>query len=221
MRSQLWMDSENGGLDPKIHSPLEFAFLAVKNGKIVDRLELSLRIPPLVVTQEALAVNKINVGEFQKHQYVDRKLAVAKYRDFMSKNFYTKFLGGRAVYDKPCKENMPAFCGHNTVYDRPFLQAFLESDYDMCYYHRIDTMMVVSALREAGKLPGLENAKLETVCEYFCRPKPTMFHNAMCDVTETYELWKILLRVMNGEAIDSIRRSVEAQPTLFDESPNN
>ena len=221
MRPQLWMDSENGGLDPKVHSPLEFAFLAVKNGKIVDTLELSLRIAPLVVTQEALSVNKINIAEFSPTQIFDRKMATLKYREFMNKNFYTKFLGGRAVFDKPSKENMPLFCGHNTGYDRPFLQALLESDFDMCYYHRIDTMMLVSALREAGKLPGLENAKLETVCGYFCMPKPTMFHNAMADVKETYSLWKILLRVMNGETVDSIRRQMEAQPTLFAEPTND
>lgn len=183
------MDSENGGLDPNVHSPLEFAFLAVKEGFVVDELELSLRIEPLVVTTEALRVNKVNL--LVDDVIVSRAEAKKIYYWWMNKNFFTTTTAdGKRVVQKPSKETMPNFCGHNTAYDRRFLWALLESEYDMAYYHRIDTMVLAEVLREMGLLPGIENLKLGTLCTFFGDTgDSTNFHNAMFDIKKNFWLY--------------------------------
>lgn len=191
MRPQLWMDSENGGLDPNVHSPLQFAFLAVKEGVVVDELEMQLRIPPLVVTPEALKINKVDL--LIDGAIVTREAAKKLYYWWMNKNFFTESINGKPVVQKPSKETMPNFCGHNTAYDRRFLWALLESDYDMAYYHRIDTMVLGEVMREMGLYPGIENLKLGTLCAWHgdqvTDDSIHGFHNAVFDVRKTYWLY--------------------------------
>lgn len=212
MRSQLWMDSENGGLDPEVHSPLEFAFLAVKEGKIVDRLKLTIRAETMVVTFKALQVNK---QDLLKDGYT---LAEAKalYLDWMNKNFYTvhnkNSNGGPGHYQviRPNKDNMPFFCGHNTRYDRPFLQK-LVGEFDYVYYHTIDTMMFANILLNEGLLPEIENLKLETISNYLMLPPPERFHDALMDVEQTFKVYQDLRRIMRGEPLFDIRARNQEQ----------
>jgi DNA polymerase III alpha subunit (gram-positive type) len=200
MRPELWMDSENGGLDPQVHSPLEFAFLAVKDDKIVDRCAITLRIEPLVVTQEALKINKVDLC---KSGWTTKEQAILDYKRFMTKNF-----------GRPTKETMPFFCGHNTFYDRPFLQKIV-GDFDFAYYHRIDTMVFANVLRAEGMLPGIENLKLETISTFLRLAPPERFHDALCDVEQTYKVYRMLRRLMKGEALESIRAEGAPQAELF------
>jgi len=198
------MDSENGGLDPRDHSPLEFAFLAVKDGKIVDELQMSLRFEPLVVTQEALRINRVDL---LSKGLTRREDAKAVYYNWMNKNFFTRTIKRpdgsiQNIVDRPSKETMPLFCGHNTAYDRPFLHAMLNSEYDMCYYHRIDTMVLAEMLREMGMLPGIENLKLPTLCKYAKLVESIdEFHGAIYDIRNTYKLYTWIKQMFAGAAL--------------------
>lgn len=215
-RPELWMDSENGGLDAKVHSPLQFAFLAVKNNVIVDRLKLEIRQEPFVLTIEAMKTNKIDITT----PGLSFKQAKEKYEQFMTRNFFSVVIdrgtkNERLGYDRPNRDNMPFFCGHNTFYDRPFLHRVLGTDFDFCYYHRLDTMVLANSLKAFGKLPGLSNGRLETLSDYFGFPKLDA-HDAMRDIERTREIFVCLGELMNGKSVDQIRREMEIQPSLFD-----
>lgn len=212
MRPQAWFDTETGGLDPSF-SLLQLAVLAVHNGKIVDRLNMQLRIEPLVVTAKAMETNKIDLGKTDG-VFTDIEIARGTYRAFMNRNFFYKWEAGRWVNVRPSKDNMPLFCGHNTFFDRPFMKKFMGSDFDFCYYHRVDTMVLASTLKDAGLLPDLENCKLETLAAYFNLPKPERFHDALCDVEQTFMLYKCLQELIRGRTLDDVRRSVATQPAL-------
>lgn len=210
-RSEVWVDFETGGVKHWIHSPLSIGAIAVINGKIVDEFYHNIRIEPLVVTPDALRTNKIDLT----HPGISTKEEFKKlWMGFMNKNFYNY---GKV---RPNKENMPYFCGQNTVFDRPFLWELLETDFDYAYYHRIDTMIFANILRSEGKLDDITDLKLETMSGYFHLPAPEMFHNSLCDIKQTYQVYQCLLRIMRGESIDQIRKSVEAQPSLPFDAPN-
>lgn len=180
-----FIDFETGGTDVTIHSPLEMGVVAVVNDEVVDKLRMILRVSPLVVEQEAIRINKSDLLEEGVTEYSQ---AATIYRNFMIKNFY-KING---VFQKPNKDNMPFFGGHNTQFDRPFLCKIMNSDFDYCYYHVIDTMVIANMMRDAGRLPGVENMKLETLSKYFNLPAPARFHDASEDAMQTFHLYKAL-----------------------------
>lgn len=205
MRPEVWVDFETGGVKPWVHSPLSIGAIAVVNGKIVDEFYRNIRIEPLVVTADALKTNKLDLtipGIATKEEFKKQ------WNGFMNKNFYEY---GRV---RPNKDNMPFFCGQNTVFDRPFLHELLETDFDLAYYHRIDTMIFANILRSEGLLPGVPDLKLETMSNYFRLPVPEMFHNSLCDIKQTYLVYKCLKRVMRGVSVDTIRGEMVDQPTL-------
>lgn len=215
-RGELWMDSENGGLDPKIHTPLEFAFLAVINNKIADRLMITIRPETMVVTGAALEVNKQDLSKGGLSLEATKKL----YLSFMNRNFYSRTLKAKngipeqIIFDRPNKETMPFFCGHNTAYDRPFLQAVV-GEFDYCYYHRIDTMLFSNILFSEGLLPGLENMKLETISNYLALPPPPRFHDALMDVEQTFRVYQCLKQIMRGKSLAEIRETNVIQLSFF------
>lgn len=190
-RDMLGVDGEMGGLQVGTHSLLQLGIIAIKDNKIVDELDLQLRIEPLVVTQEALRVNKIDI---LSPGITTAKEAKEIYMKFMNKNFYSKITSKGYEYVKPNKDNMPLFFGHNVMFDRPWLKA-LVGDFDYCYYHSVCTMVLAETMRDAGKLPGIENLKLETLCTYLKVPKPEnneLFHNALVDIKQTFLLYQRL-----------------------------
>lgn len=193
MRPVLWQDFETGGLDEKVHSPLSFAMMATRGDEIIGEWECNIRQDPLVVTQEALRVNKIDLCE--------DGLSF----DLFKKNYFHRvndwFYGGsngQSTYPniKPNKDNMPYYGGQNTFFDRPWLHRILGTSYDGCYYHRRDLMVLADPLRELGFIK-CDDLKLASICKALGVEAEGEFHSALTDVKATFKCWLKLQKILD------------------------
>jgi len=220
MRKQMWCDFETGGLEVDIHSPLTFAMMITEGDDILHEWECNIRQAPLVYTEEALAINKIDIRE-PGLDFESFRLAFSKR---MCEHVYggIKYLRQDGCYVgniKPDKDNMPLFCGQNTFFDRPWLKRILGSDFDYCYYHRIDTMVLANTLQDVGILARGENLKLESLCNLLGVSKPEgEYHSALVDVRQTfkcYQAMKILIlnasQSFKPETIQKIMNKVKTE----------
>jgi len=193
MRKQLWCDFETGGLDVNYHSPLSFAMMITEGDKILCEWECNIRQAPLVYEQSALDINKIDIRE----PGIDFETFRLSYSKHLCEHVYggIKYLRNDGCYVgniKADKFNMPLFCGQNTFFDRPWLQRIM-GDFDYCYYHRIDTMVLANTLQDIGILPRGENLKLETLCNLLGVPKPEgEYHSALTDVKQTFKCYQAM-----------------------------
>lgn len=196
MRAVLWQDFETGGLDVLTHSPLSFAMMATRGDEILGEWECQIRQEPLVVTQEALKLTKIDLCE--------DGLSF----DLFKKNYFHRvndwFYGGSqngSVYPKikPSKENMPYYGGQNTFFDRPWLHRILGSTYDGCYYHRRDLMVVADIMREAGLLK-CDDVKLASIAQALGVEPEGEFHSALTDVKVTFKCFQKIRGLIMGLA---------------------
>ena len=194
MRPQLWIDFETGGTNPWFHSPLSCAMIGVNSlGQVIGEWYGQIRQHPLNVTPEAMKINKLNLD----HAGVDFAQFNQIYFRLINDWFYggtNWHLSGKTYLKpniKPSRENMPFFCGHNTPFDRSFLQQILggspgETKYDGVYYHSIDTMVLANSLQVAGIIERGENLKLETLCKVLkIEPVEGEMHNAQTDIRAT------------------------------------
>lgn len=195
MRKQLWIDFETGGVNPWVHSPLSCAMLAVdENGKIFGEWYGQIRQAPFNVTEEAMAINKLNLdhagADFEQFRQIYFKLINSWF--YGGTNWQNSGKGFLRPYTKPSRDNMPLFCGHNTHFDRSVLQQILggdpyENKYDGIYYHRIDTMILANTLQYLRIIPRGENLKLETLCKLLeIEPVEGEMHNALTDIKSTH-----------------------------------
>jgi hypothetical protein len=98
---------------------------------------------------------------------------------------------------KPDKHNMPLFCGQNTFFDRPWLQRIMGSDFDYCYYHRIDTMVLANTLQDIGILERGADLKLESLCNLLGVEKPEgEYHSALVDVKQTFKCYQAMKKLI-------------------------
>ena len=183
----LWNDFETGGTDPLIHSPLSFAMIATDGDQVIGEWYTEIRELPLVLTPQALAINKIDIHK--------DGISFNLFREEYFNKIRTWFYKGQ----KPSKENMPFYGGHNTAFDRPILKRIVcspNSSFDGCYYHHIDTMSMAVPLNAAGVIK-VSDYKLETLAKYFDIVPKEDLHNALTDVRLTmkiYQEMKNLLR---------------------------
>lgn len=179
MSKILWCDFETGGVDVNKHSPLSFAMLATEGDQIIGEWYTEIRQSPLVVEPAALRINKIDLLK----EGVDHSTFRHKYYGFMQEWF---FKGQR-----PSKETMPIFGGHNSHFDRPWLRRLVcdnGSTFDGCYYHHIDTMVLGFILNDCGIIKT-ENVKLETLANYFDVKPQGDLHNALTDIKVTFQIY--------------------------------
>lgn len=193
-RALLWTDFETGGVEAH-HSPLSFAMIATIGDRVFGEWYTEIRQSPLVIEPEALKINKIditkeglNFNEFKKEYFTRINRWFYGGSNFTSNGVFPK--------EKPNKDNMPLFCGHNTFFDRPILHRILGSTYDGAYYHRIDTMVLANALKHMGILPNIENLKLETLAKYFGIEPEGELHNALTDIKVTFKVFNSLKKIM-------------------------
>lgn len=202
----LFMDTETGGTNPKIHSLLT-AYFAIcdKDLNIVDDLELQLKpddIAKLNVTKEAMEVNKIDIDEHLKDPntitYEEGKKAL---KDFLIKH---KIKGKRKSY-------MPA--GHNVAFDKEMIwnQLISQEEFETdVHYRTIDTSSICSFLKDVDILPE-EVGNLMSLVDHFGVPKQDA-HNAKRDVRmniEVYRRMKIMMKNRKKEMIGNTNSLLE------------
>ncbi len=137
----LFVDTETGGLDADKHSLLSVAVLVWENMKIIDSLELLINDGKLFVTEEALAINKIDIKKHKKSA-ISPSEAIAQLLIFINKHF-------------PQQREI-TLAGHNVQFDLSFLKILFsqnKKDFSKFFSHRIvDTSSILHYLYLAGHL---------------------------------------------------------------------
>ena len=181
MNNICWLDLETTGTNPQKHTIVQLAAAIEINGEIVDTFNRWMQ--PLVgydIEEEALKVmgktlQEISVGE-------DPLLVYKDFYAFLAKYGYPK---------QKDKRYIPA--GYNVRFDLDFLSQWFndisEGPYaywDMLQFNGIDPCGTIISLWRLGKLPGLKDCKLATVCEFF--GIPLQAHDALSDLMATRTL---------------------------------
>jgi len=175
----LFFDVETTGTDPKIHDIIQLAFLIEVNGVIKERQNIFMQ--PFrydTIDEKALEVNKLTLEQIKKFPHPRQVYPVIN-------KVFSKYVD---KYDKNDKF-YPA--GYNVYFDLSFLFEYWNKNDDpyfgsFCNWHRLDPLAIAFMLEYTGKIPPLENYKLETVCNFF--KIQIKAHDAMSDITATREL---------------------------------
>lgn len=190
----LYLDTETGGLDPKVNPLLQISGILEINGTIAQTFDLRLRPhPSSVVSPEALRVNGLDPERLYDP---DRLEPIDAYKRLKS-----VFLSHIDKYDRSDKLYL---VGQNVHFDYGFLLELWGRQGDnylgsFIHYHKIDLIALTAALRLAGKLPKderLPNMKLESLCAYFGMEKQT--HDSMSDIRQTREIFGRYVRFLEG-----------------------
>jgi DNA polymerase III subunit epsilon len=137
----LFIDTETGGLDPEKHSLLSVAMVVWEDMEITDSLELLINDGILSVTDEALAINKIDI-EKHKKSAMSPSQAIEQILLFTSRHFP--------------RQRKITVAGHNVQLDISFLKILFsrnKKDFSKFFSHRIiDTSSILHYLYLAGYL---------------------------------------------------------------------
>jgi DNA polymerase-3 subunit epsilon len=178
----LFFDVETTGTDREKHDIIQFACIIDIDGKIERRRNLLMQ-PSDFAAIEPRALEIQNVTIEQVKEYPDRK---KQYHQILK--LFHEFIS--PYY----KEDKFTVCGYNVDFDVDFLKKLFKS-YDNKYLFsflgsKVDPLPVIRFLIAIGKIPQLENNKLETVCSHF--NIPIKAHDAMSDIEATRQLYYIL-----------------------------
>ena len=180
----LFIDTETGGLDPQKHSLLSIALVVWEDCNIIDSLELLINDGVLLVTDEALAINKIIIEDHIKDA-LNPAIATEKLLLFIDKHF--------------TGNNKITLAGHNVHFDVAFLKTFLSKNnkkFSNYFSHRIvDTSSILYYLFLSGVInqKAISSDKAFEHFEIHVQGR----HTALGDAIATAELFTKLLSLTN------------------------
>lgn len=190
-----YFDVETTGLSPWKNAIWQLAYIIEVDGEVV--LERNLKAYPEVgqeINAKALqigGITEIELAEFPLSQVQLHKALVSDLYMLCDK------------FDPTDKYLQVAYSGH---FDVGFLQALFKNSHDKFYgswfnHKLVDPLVLVRAFELCGKLKGLKNHKLVTVCEHFGIPLDA--HDALSDINATKTLlWKLLDQIKEFEESD-------------------
>ena len=198
----LVLDVETGGTDPKVHSILSMAMVALQKGEVLDELEIFIaenktEVPegaspvPMVINPDALLVNNLDAEWIHDNGLAPRE-AFYKIEYFLNKNF-------RA----PSFNNLVTIMGHNVNFDIEYFKRLLrlakvrDDWYSQRFTkHYVDTLPYVVMMDEAfSSTPA--RLKLSNCLERFEIDVEGESHNALVDAHSTAKLFTKLCRTIN------------------------
>lgn len=184
MTRLLVLDTETGGLDPATDALLTVGLVDWCDGTISRQTEILIDAAGLRCTEQALAVNKIDLDIHHAHS-VSRGEAAMLIQEF-------------------CRPmGRPWIAGHNAQFDIGFIRRlFTPEALRATFSHRVvDTMQVLAYLGHAGRIPdGI--GKLDQAMQHFgIAIEPGRRHTALADALATAELYTALLGVVRGVAV--------------------
>lgn len=179
----LFIDTETGGLDPDKHSLLTLALVVWEDRNIIDSLEIAVNDGVNCVTQEALSINKIDIG---KHLQTALSMpeAIDQVMSFTGKHFTGK--------------EKITLAGHNVHFDAGFLKKFFSAnhiDFSEIFSHRlIDTSSILHYLYLAGRIEKKAISSDDAFALFDIEVEGR--HTALGDATATVKLFSKLLDLM-------------------------
>ncbi len=141
MNKLLFIDTETGGLNPDQHSLLSLGMVVWEDKKVIDSVEILINDGKLAVTEEALAINKIDL-DVHKRMALSSSEAQAEVISFIGRHFP--------------QHGKITLAGHNVHFDVSFLKvsfAANNKDFNSYFSHRIiDTSSILYYLFLAGQI---------------------------------------------------------------------
>ena len=178
----LFIDTETGGLDPKISAALiQLSGVIRINKKDVEKFNFYIKpFEHSEVSPEALKVQGRTTEELESEKYKSEKEVFKQFTELLDK-----------YVDKYNKKDKFIVAGYNVKFDINMLNSFFKrnrSNYLFSYISSvtIDPLPCIGFLQLCGILPELENNKLETWCKHFGIEFSA--HDSMEDVLATEKL---------------------------------
>lgn len=177
----LFIDTETGGLDPKISALIQLSGVIRIDKKDVEKFNFFIKpFEYSEVTPEALKVQGRTEEDFKTDRYKSEKEVFKQFTELLDK-----------YVDKYNKKDKFIVAGYNVKFDVNMLNSFFKrngSNYLFSYinYVTIDPLPCIGFLQLCGILPELENNKLETWCKYFGIEFSA--HDSMEDILATEKL---------------------------------
>lgn len=180
MTSLIWCDTETGGLDPKTDALLTVGLVFWQDGMIRDETEILIDAAGLRCTEQAMAVNKIDL-DWHHDRSISRPQAA---------QYIAEWCSGRV-------RERPWLCGHNLAFDIGFIRPlFTPEAWRRTFSHRgIDTMHVLAYLGHAGLIPeGI--GKLDQAMQHFgITMSADQRHTALADAKAAAQVYTAMLEV--------------------------
>lgn len=181
----LFVDTETGGLNPEKNDLLTVALVVWENFQILDKKEWKIKKENYRTTQEALAVNKIDLKKIYEDGLEEKKV-IEEMISFVKKNF-----------KEPKKS---AIAGHNVNFDISFLKKLFERnffDWNKYFgYRTIDTMTLLFFVFLQGKTGTTRLGKLDDALLFFeIKLSEEERHTALGDIVATVSVFEKLLRL--------------------------
>ncbi len=181
----LFIDTETGGTDPSKHDLLSIGLVVWEGGRIVARTEIPVQGRAERCTEEALAINGIQLEAHNQHA-LSRREALEEVIRFINRHFAHKPVTA---------------AGHNVAFDLNFLRVlFEEFGEDMSQYisHRaIDTASILQVLAlledDAADLQQMASSS-RAFAVWHIAVSPQERHTALGDAVATARLFSKILR---------------------------
>ena len=182
----LFVDTETGGLDPETSSLLSIGMVVWDDGSVVAQKEILISHDNIVISPNALKVNKINLLE-----HIERAI---NSRDALKEmlDFCHQYLG----------EPPWIAAGHNIYFDVTFLRHFFKENHEKWhtyFSHRsLDTSSILRFLSLSGVLQS-EIVSSDEAFNYFDIQIENR-HTALGDVIGTAKLFNRLIDLVKQKS---------------------
>ena len=193
MRKYLLFDTEAGGLDAKVHSPLSyFGIMLDPKLNVLDTIDLKIKPNPgdlYKLDAAAMKVNKINIVEHDAVAISENQAGIKL------SNFILKHVDPTALGDiVPASHNIVPV-GHNIGrLDIPIAERLVGFEFWNKYISRrtIDTGTIAQYLMLRGVLPFLDGS-LGSLCKHY----EISYANAHNAETDAHLTLNVLKRMIN------------------------
>jgi len=177
----IWIDTETGGIDPKVHGLIQLAYLVDINGTIVKEGTLYSNCAGKSYNEKALQINNFTVEQVKTFPPPEMM-----YKEL--KNVLNQFVN---PFDK-VRENKFYFGGYNADFDFKFIhQLWLDNsdEYLFAYFNHgfLDPAAMVRFL-QYGRHDIPAGIKLGQLAEYFQVKPAGSLHDAMTDIKLTRDI---------------------------------
>lgn len=170
----VFLDTETGGINPKVNSLLSIGLVIWEDKKIIFEKEFFLKEEQYNITPKAMEINKLNLDELKKNGIEKNKIK-EEITKIIKRNF----------------EDKAILAGHNINFDISFIKTiFTEEEFmNLFSYRSIDTASIIKyiSIKKNINLTSLDDA-----IKYY-NLKIEKRHSALDDAIVTAKIFNLLL----------------------------